>query len=190
MIKAIIFDFYGVISSDEYHDWLDRHGFERGGELKNLSKEMDMGVTSIDQFFESLSKLSNIPSTDIRQEFLAFSSLNEELLAKILELKKKYKIALLSNASSSHLRDLMIKAGIDVLFDQIIISSEVGHIKPSKKIFEYALSKLDVKPNEAVFIDDNESFCNAASELGIESVTYRGYKSLLSNFKEMGIMDN
>lgn len=189
MIKAIIFDFYGVIRSDEYHDWLDRHGLKRGGQLKDLSKDLDKGLTSIDQFFDSLSKLSNIPAEDIRKEFLSHGSLDKRLLAMILELKKKYKVAILSNAASTYLKEIMHEAGIDVLFDEIVISSEIGYIKPSKEIFVHTLNKLGVKPSEAVFIDDNESFCQAAERLGIKSFYYTGYDLLINSLKEMGIIN-
>ncbi len=190
MIKAIIFDFYGVIRSDEYHDWLDRHGFKRGGQLGHLSKDLDKGITSMDEFFESLSQLSKVPASEIKQEFVAHASLNMNLLALILQLKKKYKIALLSNASSSYLREVLEESGIGVLFDEIIISSEVGFIKPSIKIFEHTLNKLSVKPVEAIFIDDNENFCQAAEKLGIRSIYFKGLESLISNLKEIGIIDN
>ena len=89
MIKAIIFDFYGVIRSDEYHDWLTRHGLVRGSKLKETTNNLGKGLMSIDQFFEKLSKLSGIPADNIRKEFKANASLNDKLLALILELKKQ-----------------------------------------------------------------------------------------------------
>lgn len=190
MIKAIIFDFYGVIRSDEYHDWLTRHGIKRGGELDNLSKDLDMGITSIDDFFESLSQLSKIPASDIKQEFLAQGSLNEKLLKIIIDLKKKYKVALLTNANSSYLRALLDETGIGSIFDEVIISSEVGFIKPSKEVFKHTLNKLKIKPAEAIFIDDNPSFCQSAEAIGIKSICFQGVNALISNLKEIGIIYN
>lgn len=187
MIKALIFDFYGVIRSDEYHGWLSRHSLESKG-FKEIIGDLDKGLSTLDQFFNSLSKLSNMPPQKIREEFITEGSLNEQLLALILKLKKKYKIALLSNASSPHLRSVISTAGISKLFDEIVISSEIGHIKPSKEIFNYALDKIGIKPDEAVFIDDNINFVKQARKLGIKSINFTGVDSLISNLKEIGII--
>ena len=187
MIKALIFDFYGVIRSNEYHEWLSRHSLS-GEKYRNTTTSLDKGLTTLDQFFDSLSKLSNMPSQDIRKEFIAESSINKQLLSLILKLKEKYKIALLSNASSTHLRNVLSSAGITRLFDEIVISSEVGYIKPSEEIFNFVLNKLEVKESEAIFIDDNINFVKAAQKLGIKSINFKGVDSLISNLKEIGII--
>ena len=46
--------------------------------------------------------------------------------------------------------------GLDALFDAICVSAEVGSGKESEVIFKKALSLLGVKPEEAVFIDNQE----------------------------------
>ncbi|MHB1864920.1 MAG: HAD family hydrolase [Candidatus Saccharimonadales bacterium] len=187
MVKAIIFDFFGVIRRDEYHNWLESHGLKRGGKLDNLSKDMDKGITTVDEFFEELSRFSGIAATKIKQEFLE-GSIDKRLVNLIINLKEHYKIGLLSNASSIYIRTILRKTGIADLFDQIIISSEIGYIKPSNKIFDLAINKLEVRPSEAIFIDDNASFCKAAEALGIKSINFVSYKELIINLKEMGIM--
>ncbi|HEY1644914.1 MAG TPA: HAD family phosphatase [Candidatus Saccharimonadales bacterium] len=188
MIKALIFDFYGVIRSDEYHDWLTNHGLKASPKLKSAEVSLDKGLETMDDFFENLSKFSDMPASDIKREFKHHASLNKELLALILELKKSYKIALLSNAASSHLRETLDEAGIGKLFDEIVISAEIGYMKPSKEIFNYCLEKLAVRPEEAVFIDDNQRFVEAAKSLGIESISYTGLDSLINTLSGIGII--
>ena len=61
MIKAIIFDFYGVIRSNEYRDWRSKHNVSLD-EFKKTATRLDMGKTSPEEFFDSLSKLSGIPA--------------------------------------------------------------------------------------------------------------------------------
>jgi putative hydrolase of the HAD superfamily len=188
-VKAVIFDFYGVIRSDEYHNWLDVHQIDID-ETRSSNLDLDLGKISMDEFFEELSKISGIEASKIKKEFLSNASLNEGLLSLILELKDKYKLAILSNASSSHIRDILKKAGLYKLFDEIIISSEIGYIKPDSKIFEYALEKLAVKPQQTIFIDDNQRFVDAASDIGIESICYTDLNSLKNSLKQMGIISN
>ncbi len=184
----MIFDFYGVIRSDEYQDWLTLHGYKRDTKIKNATSKLDKGLMSADEFFESLSKLSNIPPEEIRQEFLAHASLNERLLSLILDLKKSYKIAILSNASSSHLRQVLNDAGINKLFDEVVVSSDIGYTKPSKEIFDHTLNKLGVKAEEALFVDDSPRFVEAAESMGIKGIVYTDLNSLISALKEMGII--
>ncbi len=187
MIKAIIFDFYGVIRSNEYRDWRLKHDISLD-EFKKSATRLDMGKTSPEEFFDSLSQLSGIPAEDIQKEFSSNASLNKDLLNLIYRLKTKYKIALISNASSSNLRDILSSAGIDKLFDQVTISSELGYIKPSPEIFDYTLESLGIKASEAVFVDDIQRFVQTAESIGMKGVHYTDLGSLVNAFKKMGIM--
>lgn len=53
-----------------------------------------------------------------------------------------------------------------------MISSEVGLIKPEPAIFEHIMQKLDAKPQECIFIDDNPKHTDAAARLGIHGIVY------------------
>jgi len=186
MIKAIIFDFYGVIRSDDYHNWLSRHGFKNDNKA-SMTKDQDAGIKTSDQFFEALSIMSHMPADKIKKEFNNRASLNEKLLALILNLKNNYKIAILSNANSDSLRNILKDASIEQLFDEVIISSEIGIIKPSPEIFTHALRKLQVEPNEAIFIDDNPEFVDAATKLGITGICFTDFNPLVGQLKKIGL---
>ncbi len=151
--------------------------------------DMNKGLMTIDDFFQYLSKISGIPAPDIQNEFQSKASLNAQLLTLIIKLRSSYKIAILSNASSSYLYDVLKKTAIDILFDEVIVSSEVGYIKPSEQIFNYALEKLSIKADEAVFIDDNQKFVEAAKDLGLKGIHYKNINSLIKSLEAIGIMD-
>jgi putative hydrolase of the HAD superfamily len=187
MIKAIIFDFYGVIRSNEYRDWRLKHDISLD-EFKKSAIRLDMGKTSPEEFFDALSKLSGISAADIQKEFSSNASLNKDLLNLIYKLKTNYLVALISNANSSNLRDILASAGIDKLFDQLTISSEVGYVKPSPEIFNHTLEKLGIKAGEAVFVDDNYSFVQTAESIGMKGIHYTDLGSLINAFKKIGIM--
>ena len=70
------------------------------------------------------------------------------------KLKGKYKLGIVTNGDSIQQREKIEKIGIKEYFDQITISSEVGHAKPEKEIFEVTCQKLNVKPEECVMIGD------------------------------------
>jgi len=55
-------------------------------------------------------------------------------------------------------------------FDAIILSFEVGALKPDPSIYEAALSSLgNISPEEALFVDDQPLFCDAAAALGLDT---------------------
>jgi putative hydrolase of the HAD superfamily len=72
------------------------------------------------------------------------------------ELKKNFKIALITNFDHSrHVKKVLSENGAKDLFECTIISDEAGFLKPDPKIFEIALNKIGVNPQNAVYVGDN-----------------------------------
>ena len=180
-IKAIIFDFGGVILNIDYHKV--KKGFENLNILaeenlftqKQQSKIFDLletGEISEKKFYtlisdkykkEKIKKIWNSMLLDLPKERL-------ELLSS---LKKNYKIFLLSNTNSIHidfLKNRFNKIGWDKfinLFDQVYLSYKIGMRKPNLDIFKYLLTKECLVAEEVLFIDDSIQHINAAKKLGI-----------------------
>jgi putative hydrolase of the HAD superfamily len=82
-------------------------------------------------------------------------SLYPEVKELLSNLKKNYKIVCISNISNGALaREDMDIFGILDIFDLVVMSSDLGIRKPSPKIFEHVLNKLNVKKSEMIFIGD------------------------------------
>ncbi|HET7672932.1 MAG TPA: HAD family phosphatase [Candidatus Saccharimonadales bacterium] len=190
MYKAVIFDFFGVIHADPYQRWLNKHGFKRGGEFADLSDMVDKNLITWQEFFQRLSALSKQTEAEIKEAFYDDRMIDESLVNLIKELKKSYKIGLLSNASNAYLRPILEEHGIAGLFDVDIISSEVGIIKPDPEIFKLTVEKLGVEPAETVFIDDNSYNTDSARTLGITAIHYKDLASLKAELNELGIEAN
>ena len=77
--------------------------------------------------------------------------------------------ALVSNCGD-HTRGVLLHFGFDALVDEFVLSSEVGFLKPDARIFQFALDRLGVAAESAVFVDDKVSFCRAARALGVGAV--------------------
>ena len=90
----------------------------------------------------------------------------------------KYKIALLSNTEMPML-DFFREKKYD-FFDVAVFSCMEGTAKPDRKIYEIALRKLEVKPREAIFIDDKEENIVPAKGMGINTILFKSFKQ----FKE------
>ncbi|HYF97110.1 MAG TPA: HAD-IA family hydrolase [Patescibacteria group bacterium] len=187
MYKAIIFDFFGVIQADPYQRWLSKRGLKREGSFADIADAMDRGFITREDFFERLSELSDDTVENIRKTLYDEKFIDEELVKLISLLKQKYQIGLLSNSRGDYLRPILDKHGITQLFDEIIISSEVGIIKPDPAIFELALGRTGITAEQAIFIDDNETNAQAAASIGIKSIWYKDLTSLKEKLADLGI---
>ncbi len=89
----------------------------------------------------------------------------------LLRLKKNYKIIALTNTNELH-HPMWKELYKDVLacFDFIYCSFELKMRKPDKAIFNYILRANGVKPEEALFLDDNEDNIKQAVSMGISSI--------------------
>lgn len=67
---------------------------------------------------------------------------------------------------------LRFKHNIQYLFSIVVISGDVGLLKPDPKIFKYLLEKLNAKPEDCVFIDDNLNNLESASKFGIKTLKF------------------
>jgi putative hydrolase of the HAD superfamily len=78
-------------------------------------------------------------------------------------------IALVSNAFG---RDCYAGFDLDALADVVVISSEVGIRKPSRKIYAIACERLGIDPHQAVMVDDLQQNLDGAARLGIAGVLH------------------
>lgn len=67
------------------------------------------------------------------------------------------------------------KLGIGDWIDFLVTSEEAGVEKPHPYIYMKALDKMQLKPNEVIMIGDSlKKDCLGASQLGIDSIYYKG----------------
>ena len=184
-IQAIIWDSGGVLVRTE--DWTprdnlaDRLGLTRK-ELKDLvfgtraDARLQLGEISSEEHWNNISQtlgLSAAQTVSLRSEFFAGDELDSGLIDYIRELKQKYRIAMLSNAPSDARNAISEMWHIDDAFDLIIISAEVGFMKPDLAIYELTLEQLGFEPHETVFIDDFSENIKAAHQLGMHTILFQ-----------------
>lgn len=184
MTKAIIFDFFGVIRTDAYTAWLQKNNIPHQGEYFDASYQQDMGKSTGEEFFARLSELQGRPVT--KEEMDTGATVDEAVVAIVKTLKQHYKLALLSNSAGS-VRRLLKEHDLEQYFDEVIISSEVGMVKPSPEIFKLTLDRLGATAPEAIFIDDNLSHVQAADKLGIKSIRFESAEQLKEELLALGL---
>jgi epoxide hydrolase-like predicted phosphatase len=190
MIKALIFDFAGVIGADGYWLWLrenvpdiDRHKEA----LHDISVRADRGDISADDFMGFVGSRIGHDPQDILKGFLSKVEINKELVRFIQDKKSNYKIGLLSNFVFEWLNEVLITNDLYPLFDSAIISSRSKVVKPDKAIFELSCNELGVKPEEAIFIDDRQEHVNASIGFGLNGILFTDYVNLVQDLKQHGI---
>jgi putative hydrolase of the HAD superfamily len=77
--------------------------------------------------------------------------------------------ALVSNCADTT-RPQLDYLGIIPLVDAVVLSCEVGSVKPYQEIYATALEELGVAAVDAVFIDDQPTFCVGAEAMGIRAI--------------------
>ncbi len=173
MIKAIIFDFFGVLCSDEYWNSIKGEG-SVSEEFIDLANNVSLGKISWKEFVSQISAKTGKSEQELIEGY-ASQKLNPQFLALVDQLRKRYKTAVLSNASRETFNMLTKDVPVSRLFNEVIVSSDIGLIKPDPRIFQYALSKLLVNPEEVVFIDDSSKYIYAAKDLGMHTILYKDY---------------
>lgn len=95
----------------------------------------------------------------------------DETISVLEELKKDYKIALISNTDCFSLRDVMQKYDLEKHFDSVVLSCEVGMLKSNPKMFRKILDELGLKEDEVVMVGDSmESDIKGAENAGIRPI--------------------
>ena len=195
-IKAVFFDLGGVILRTEFQAPRQQLAEKLGMEYDDLNKivfESDsglrasMGEISSDDHWASVIQRLKRPASElslIRDEFFAGDIVDRTLVEYIRSLRGKYKTGLISNAWND-LRDFIIREKFDDAFDKMIISAEVGALKPEPKIFQIALKQFGVSPHEAVFVDDFYANVEGCEKVGIKGIHFKDAESTLQQLKQI-----
>jgi epoxide hydrolase-like predicted phosphatase len=110
---------------------------------------------------------------DMRRDFFAGDHLNEPLLEQIKRLRQAgYRTGLLSNLADDA-RQLWSEVYPFIeFFDGVVISCEVGIMKPDPRVYQLAAESLGVRPEEAVFIDDFIENVEGARRAGMQAIHF------------------
>lgn len=186
-IKNVVFDLGGVIVELDTQRPIDR--FKEVGvmdaeqlldpyEQKGLFLEFENGTVDLNTFQKKLSEHSGkeLSLDDIHYGWLGFMlDVPQEKLDYIGELRKKYKVYILSNTNPIIMR--WAKSGVFCpsgrpltdYVDKIYASFEIGLTKPDSRIFEYMLADGNMLPSETLFVDDSQKNIDTAVALGLHT---------------------
>ena len=192
MIKAVIFDFGRVITAQKPMSLFRRYEEELGLAPGTLNRAMYgseswqrvlVGRMSLEDHWQEIGPRLGLHTQaeimDFRQKYFADEEINEGVLALIRRLRGQYRLAVLSNAPPRLTKWLADWQILD-LFDVVVCSGDEGVAKPEPAIFERTLDRLDVGPQESIFIDDFPGHVEAARALGIHAIRFTTAEALES----------
>lgn len=111
----------------------------------------------------------------------------EGMRETIKQLKKNYKVVLLSNQNSEVHSIMEKKLGLPKLFDGQIVSGRVGVKKPDTKIFNLLLRSFNARPEKTIFIDDDAGNVDAAKKAGIKGIQFVSLSQMISDLRKAGV---
>jgi putative hydrolase of the HAD superfamily len=128
-------------------------------EYDNRSYGYSDKIKVLESFFEDFPPKYRLQRNHIQDfwnnNFPLCFTINHNTIKLVNAIKMQAKVAIITNGSTHRQKAKIINTNLNSCFDIIIISEEVGFSKPDKRIFEFALNKLNVQPEDALFIGDD-----------------------------------
>ncbi len=166
MIKAVLFDFDGVLTIDKTGSTTITNYLSNtcGIPLEKVkasyfkyNKQLLLGETSHQEIWQDFCKfLGQSIDYDILLDSFRATRLDEKMIALIQKLKKRYLIGMITDNKCDRINTILEYRGLNEHFDVIAISANLHSSKDSHSIYEYALGVLNVSASEWMFIDNTE----------------------------------
>jgi putative hydrolase of the HAD superfamily len=170
MIHAIIFDCFGVLVHGSLNHLRSLAPPEHMDALNDLSHNSDYGYVTQAEYLQGVGELLGRSASEIADIINAQYVRNEQVIELARSLHGEYKVALLSNVGRGVITSLFSAEELDDLFDVVILSSEVGMVKPHKDIYELAARRLDLTPEECLMVDDLPANISGAEAVGMKGI--------------------
>jgi FMN phosphatase YigB (HAD superfamily) len=157
-----------------------------------IGRQFDQGRLSPELFTQKCSE-----ALGITLDIMEFKSIwrdifteNRSAIELIKELRKNFRILLLSNTNVWHIEHIRKNFSVLDLFDELILSFQVGYTKPHRKIFERAieLSYEPWEPSRSIFIDDIDAYVKAGMQMGLCGVHYTSIGQLEYELNRLGLL--
>ena len=200
MIRCVISDMGKVILHFDrgiFYEKIARFCPYSKDEVKELTlKNFDIvvsfneGTISPEEFYRQV--ISKLKARIEYDEFYAIYSdvffLNSPVLSILKRLKGRYKLILLSNTDVMHFTFIKKKFPEILIFDDYVLSYEVGAMKPDPRIYEVALKRTGFKPEECLFIDDMDENIKGAQKLGINVILMESRTDLEAALRGLSLL--
>lgn len=187
MVRAVIFDCFGVLCVDAHTAMMQQCHPDRRQQLSDIFAQGTHGFLSPDECNERAAELLERESAAVGTMVQRGYVLDTAMVAFVRLLHRSYTTALLSNTSEQVMDILLPTKQRGEMFDGVFVSSSIGVIKPSQRVFEYTATQLGVLPEECVMIDDSARNIAGALQAGMDGIVFTGYNQCIRELAERGV---
>jgi HAD superfamily hydrolase (TIGR01509 family) len=178
-ITALVFDCFGVLTTDGWLPYAQKYFGDKPALLqqaRDLNKRVDSGLVDYNSFVQAVADLAGVAFDDAYKQ-IQNNITNQQLFDYIQQLKPTYKIGVLSNAGKNWL-NVLFTPQQNALFDAVVLSCDIGTVKPDPLMYTTMCERLGVQPQQAVFVDDIERYAAGANQVGMQSLVYKDFEQL------------
>ena len=202
MIKAILFDLDGVLTTDatgttsivkyiDEHTNIDKDLFEKAYRKHNW-KLLYGRITHKEMWSTLCSDMNLTLDIGILREAFNETPMDFEMISLIKYLKGMgYIVGMITDNKSDRVKQLIDHNNLQDLFDVVTISADIGSGKKEKPIFDSALNELNLSYESCVFIDNNQGNLVIPNEYGMNTIFYdhdkRDFPALVQQLESMNI---
>ena len=193
---VLLIDFGGVLTTsvwDSFADFCRERGLEEGA-VKRLFREdpaaladlraLETGKLSENEFEDRFAgRLGLGEAADLIEDMFRGMRPCEPMVAAVAAARAAgVRTGLVSNSwSTSHYdRDLLAE-----LFEDVVISAEVGLHKPQPEIYLLAAKRLGEEPRRCVFVDDLRENCAGAEAVGMTAILHRDVSETIARMEDL-----
>ena len=199
MQKAVLFDFAGVCTAT-HESSVSIRQIERDlglvdGELIPLLfhneawRSAQVGKITDEEFWGTVLRPLGFSTgesiSQFKERHFAGQQIRAGMMPLLQQLRRVLRTALVTNGTHA-LRHVVLKRKFDIeyLFDEIVISAEVGVAKPDQRIYRVAASRLGVSPDDCVFVDDWQDNVRGATIAGMQGIVFSSVGQLAADLEE------
>jgi len=202
--KAVIFDFGNVIINIEFQRIYETFAkltskpiayIEKRITEEQIFRRYESGQFTDEEFREIIRQTLSFPLSD-KEVDTAWNAIlldiPTERIDLIKNIRKKYPVYLLSNtnnihitASNNYLNEAHGIKNLNVLFDKLYLSYEMGMWKPDTEIYYEVLRSINLEPNQVIFFDDNLQNIESAKAIGMQTILVEPTTSIVEYSKNI-----
>jgi epoxide hydrolase-like predicted phosphatase len=203
-LRGLVVDYGGVLTNslgDAMRGWVEDAGVDHDqfgalmrewlleGAAENPAHALERGELTDDEFGTALAARlrradgTALPSDGLLRKMMAGLVPNSSPMVGVVLAARAQGIrtALLSNSWGLDYD----RSGWDELFDEVVISGEVGLRKPEPAIYRLVAERLGLAPEECVFVDDLAPNVRGAAAVGMVGVHYADHDSVVAELEEL-----
>jgi len=154
--------------------------------------EHDTGKISTEQFYGTLKNelQLSLPYDRFLKIWNDIFTEDQQMTQLVEQLAERYPLYLISNTNRPHFEFLKARCPALARFRGVILSYEVGHLKPHPAIYQKALEEARLPASEILYIDDREDLIAAGQALGFQTHRFTDFAELQADLGTRQILES